>query len=243
VSHAEKSAAIVAAFPGDSYIAYMAPRYAFLLDLVERRLQRREGRILDIGPTNLTGMLYEQSRLPVDSLGFEPDSTLPRGRHYHFDLNDAQWPDRWRTDLPMYDLVVMAEVIEHVHTSPRLVLSFLRTLMRPGAVLILQTPNAARLGARIKLLRGRHPYQLISENVSQPGHHREYTAQELHAYATGVGFDVDACFFKSYFDLRYSDHDLRVHRSARMGALLNTVYGHMPPRLRMGITMVLRNRI
>ncbi|MDP9149663.1 MAG: hypothetical protein M3O36_06955 [Myxococcota bacterium] len=45
---------------------------------------------------------------------------------------------------------MFAEVLEHLHTAPELVLAFLRRLLLPQGLLILQTPNAASLSKRIK---------------------------------------------------------------------------------------------
>ena len=225
---------------GHPYYAYHAPRYVTLLRLLAEFLVPREQRILDIGPTSFSDLLHRQFGLPVDSLGFAPDEPLSRGQHVKFDLNDAQWPERWRNDLPQYDAVVMAEVIEHLHTSPALVLAFLRTVVRPGGVLIVQTPNAVRLGTRVKLLLGRHPFQLIAEDTEEPAHFREYTLMELSRYATSAGFDVVAAVHDSYFDLRYSAHDGVAHGSAALLSAKNKVYHALPQRLRMGITLVLR---
>ena len=81
--------------------------------------------------------------------------------------------------MPRYDLVVFAEVIEHLHTSPVHTLAFVRGLLADAGVLILQTPNAASLPKRLKLLAGRNPYELIRADGGNPGHFREYTLAEL----------------------------------------------------------------
>jgi len=232
------AAAIVEHFPGDPYVAFHSPRYATVLKLVERYLARVEHRVLDVGPSTLTELLRDQFALPVDTLGFTPDRPSDRGNHYLFDLNDAQWPERWRQDLPRYDVVVMAEVIEHLHTSPRLVLGFLYTLMRPGGVLIVQTPNAVRLGARLKLLAGRNPYALIREDIANPDHFREYTLRELRDYAGGAGLTVRDCTYASYFDIRYAGRRDGGRPSPWLLLAMDLLYKAMPPRLRTGLTVV-----
>src|SRR5205823_6516869 len=107
-----------------------------------------------------------------------------------FDLNDAQSEDTWRRDIPRYDVVVMAEVIEHLYTAPELVLGFLKTLVADNGLVIIQTPNAAALSKRLKLLFGRNPYELIRVDTTNPGHFREYTSRELIRIAEGAGFEV-----------------------------------------------------
>ena len=230
----------IAARTGHPYYAFHSPRYATLLRLIDRHVGPPPHRILDVGATEFTDLVHQQFGGPVDSLGFEPEEDLPRGRHFHFDLNDAQWPERWRRDLPLYDVVVLAEVIEHLHTSPALVLGFLRTLVRPGGVLVVQTPNAVRLGVRVKLLLGRNPYQLIKEDVTEPGHFREYTRRELTRYAVDAGFDVVDLVLCSYFDIRFAHHDSAERRPALVRRAVNLAYRSLPPSLRTGMTAVLR---
>lgn len=226
-------------WPDDLYTAYHAPRYALALAHAAEHWPGA-GRALDIGPSRLTGLLAERLRAPVDSLGFAQDAASPTGRHYHFDLNHAQHRDRWRTDLPPYDLVMMGEVIEHLHTAPSLVLAFLRTLLRPAATLIVQTPNAVAAHKRIALLLGRHPYQRILENPAAPGHFREYTLAELREDATRAGFRVRAALRRSYFDYRFRvDRATGRSRPTPGGGIVNAIYACAPAPLRTGITLIL----
>jgi 2-polyprenyl-3-methyl-5-hydroxy-6-metoxy-1,4-benzoquinol methylase len=134
----------------------------------------------------------------------------------------------------------MAEVLEHVHTAPSLVLRFVASLLRPGGLLVLQTPNAVALGKRVGVLLGRNPYHLIREDPGVPGHFREYTRAELCRYLDGAGFAVEACHRRSYFDLRH-------HRALRPGErarwpwyVKELLYRIAPPALRTGITVVAR---
>jgi SAM-dependent methyltransferase len=224
----------------DKYSLYHAPRYAFLLGLLDGCCTPNS-RILDIGYSRLTEALRSRYHVKVDVLGFGPDSRGAGGDDYHFDLNDAQEPARWRHDLPEYDIVVMAEVLEHLCTAPTLVLRFLRTHVAPGGVLVLQTPNAVALERRLKLLAGSNPFPLIHEDRTNPGHFREYTRAELRSLAESAGFRVERAFTRSYFDHRYISHvPGRGSRGRRRGALVNAVYALMPPSLSEGHTFVLR---
>lgn len=225
----------------EAYNRLHLPRYEWLLDLIARYADCPEPLILDVGRSHLTELLHERFRGQVDSLGFAPDRRESFGRHYSFDLNDAQHRDRWRTDLPEYDIVVMAEVIEHLHTSPTLVLGFLTTLMRPGGVLVIQTPNAVALRKRVELLMGRNPYELIREDWTNPGHFREYTARELERFGRTLGLQVEECVHAVYMDYRYrretSGSRLALHVT---GALANGVYRIVPRALKPNLTVVFR---
>lgn len=239
------------AYGGDPYVGYQAPRFATLLALLSKHVAR-DTRILDVGRTMLTEMLESLFERPVDSVGFEPDAVQPNGaQHRHFDLNDAQWPEKWLRNLPGYDLIIMAEVIEHLYTSPTLVLGFLQSLLRPGGLLIVQTPNALAIGRRFKMLFGRHPFELIRENPHNPGHFREYAARELEKYGRQLGLALVHSEHHHSIDLRHkfalmsrktegrevAEKRTLLYRLHDLG-ITNFVYRHLPPTLRPGLTLV-----
>jgi SAM-dependent methyltransferase len=222
------------------YLAYHAPRYEYVLGLASRYLPAGPSRILEIGPSPLLPLLAGTFGCAVDSLGLEPEATGPHGRHFHFDLNDcSSRPEP--PGLPRYDLVVFAEVIEHLHTSPLHVLSFVRGLLGEAGILLLQTPNAASLPKRLKLLAGRNPYEEIRPDAGNPGHFREYTLRELRGYARRTRLEVVEVGRRFYFDARYAHHDESSCRpEPLLGAIKNGVYRALPPFLREGLTLVLR---
>ena len=131
-------------------------------------------RVLDVGLSPLTMELL-QRYASVTSLGFplEPwsvtETTLPDGSHralaghVPYDFNAAQTSTPIPTDA-RFDLIVFAEVIEHLYTAPELTLFALKQVMAPNGLLILQTPNAAALHKRLALLAGRNPYERIRIN-------------------------------------------------------------------------------
>lgn len=230
-------------FPDNDYIAFHSKRYAFVLSLLDRLLKETRAPILDVGRSALSDLVHERFSVDVDSLGFGADGPTPSGRHFQFDLNSAQESSRWRRDVPRYEFVVLAEVIEHLHTSPALVLRFLQSLMRPGGKLIIQTPNAAALHKRLRLLLGSNPFELIREDPTDPGHFREYTVKELIQYARDCGLHVGRVWFESYFDYRFP-HDERKETGSGpiVRSLTNGIYPYLPSTLRPGITLLLVNK-
>lgn len=227
------------------YVAYHAPRYAYLLELLERHGLGRDSTLLDIGLSKLTALIHERFGIAVDSLGFGDDRETPEGRHFGFDLNHTQRQEDWRRDLPRYDFVVMAEVLEHLYTAPQRVLGFVRTLLTDDGRLILQTPNAASLPKRLKLLCGRNPFEMIRAEAQNPGHFREYTRKELLALASESGFRVEDCRRSFYFDARFAHGESgeAAERRPFLGSLKNAVYRALPGFLREGITMVWRPQL
>lgn len=196
------------------YLTIHAKRYAFLLNCITKirtDIPCEKGTILDIGPSYLT----EQLQLffkndTVYSMGFSlsegrgghlPEAvTINRDTFIRFDLNDTQDTAKW-VPIPQCDIIVMAEVIEHLYTDPLTILNFLKTGMKKDGFLIIQTPNAVSLDKRIKMLCGKHPYAMITENKVCPGHFREYTKNELFTLATMSNLHIRECTYNNYFDL------------------------------------------
>jgi hypothetical protein len=220
------------------YLAFHRPRFEFLMKVVTGQVGA-SCRILDIGPSPFTKMLRDSLRSPIDSLGLEPESASAAGRHYHFNLNDTQVPAKCRRDLGPYDLIIFAEVVEHLFTAPELVLSYLHGLLSPGGSLIVQTPNAASLRKRVKLALGINPFERIRVDPSNPGHFREYTAGELAGILSQTGFVVKTSWRQFYFDARFARHEIGTEPPNHLrGALLNAVNQLLPPFLREGITIL-----
>lgn len=214
------------------YAAFHARRYAFLLERVDEVRAElgfdavgRGMRIIDIGPMHQTTLIRQ--RLPearVDSLGFAHASAEPRPGegHVEFDLEDAAAPSLPAT----YDLVVCAEVIEHLRVPAERVLERLREWLEPGGSVLIQTPNVASLRRRVTLLLGRNP----SEPLTGPHPHvREYTVTELLEAGRRAGLQPAGWWTRSYFEIDSAGGRLE----RRLGRML-------PRRLRSGVTVRFR---
>lgn len=210
------------------YLETHRHRWELLLGLVTAFAPRR---ILDVGASyEAEAMRVRLPGVTVDSLGWLDYRWPPRAHEHHVevDLNDLQFAER-RPGLARYDVVVAAEVIEHLYTAPTIVLRYLASALEDDGALILQTPNAAALKKRLQLARGRNPYEPIRENRYYAGHFHEYTVGELEQAAAAAGLDVESCLLANYF---------------RTGSRKNAAYARLerwvPRGLRDGITMVLR---
>jgi hypothetical protein len=233
---------VIAGSANPAYAAFHRPRFAFIVDTL-RAYGAGGRRVLDIGASPLTAALPAELGVTLDSLGLEPDHVADGARHHQFDLNDAQHPERWRRDIGPYDVIVFAEVIEHLYTAPELVLAYLRELLVPDGLLLLQTPNAVSLRKRAKMLLGRNPFERLRADRGNPGHFREYTAGELRELLTAAGFTVERTWLEHYFDARYARHE-RGDEPPRpiAGAIKNAIYRALPPPLREGITVAARKK-
>ncbi len=244
-----RTAADKGAAPNAAYVAFHRPRFEFLLEVLERHARGASGgsrgtnrpRVLDVGRSLFTTMAAQRFDVAVDSLGLEPPADLVTGRHHGFDLNDAAARERWPQGIGPYDVVVFAEVVEHLRVPPEGPLAFLRSVLAPGGLLVVQTPNAASLGKRVKLALGYNPFERLRDDSSNPGHYREYTLGELTEMLGRTGFAVEETYRRYYFDARFARHETGTEPPRQVsGALRNLAYRLLPPWLREGITIVAR---
>jgi len=82
-----------------------------------------------------------------------------------------------------FDAALLINLIEHLHRSPRQLLNYSLSSLKPGGLLLIETPNAAALVKRFKVLFGKSS-QANSDffywNIGEyRGHVREYTQSEI----------------------------------------------------------------
>lgn len=111
--------------------------------------------------------------------------------------------------LGQFDVVLAGAVIEHVPHTPRFLLEALYGAVRPGGLLLLDTPNVARYWNRRALELGQTIFQPLDEQyVCEPpweGHHREYTAAEFEWMLHRVGCEDVGVEFVDYNMLQFSE--------------------------------------
>jgi 2-polyprenyl-3-methyl-5-hydroxy-6-metoxy-1,4-benzoquinol methylase len=82
-----------------------------------------------------------------------------------------------------FDVVLIIGIIAHLHNSPRELMNYGMSLLKPGGMIILETANAVSLFNRIKVLFGKNNYVNCSYfywNVGDVRSHiREYTKAEM----------------------------------------------------------------
>jgi SAM-dependent methyltransferase len=133
-----------------------------------------------------------------------------------------------------YDVVLCMGVIEHIPSSPRPLLATLDRLLRPGGLLLIDTPNLVHLYNRQKFARGETVLADIAAQYETElpfeGHHREYTIPELVWMLHRIGqrrIAVEAFNYSSYALSTLSSRDVLNHwnmvRDATMREYLMTV--------------------
>lgn len=228
------------------YLKIHSKRYAFLLNkvsILRKSFSDKYVSILDIGPSYLTEQL--QKTLKNDTVYFmgytHPESrggqlpesvSLDPNRFIHCDLNGIQKTKPSVPEKP-FSIIVFAEVIEHLYISPAIVLRYLGSILAPGGLIVLQTPNAVNLYNRLKMITGNNPFEMIRENSQNPGHYREYTKKELFSLAEECGFSVVDFIRSNYFGMDKVDIKLLLYK------MLQSISG---PSMKDGITIVLKKK-
>ncbi|MDQ6607626.1 MAG: class I SAM-dependent methyltransferase [Actinomycetota bacterium] len=219
-----------------AYVDYHSVRYARLLSTVAELATGAHPRdrlqILDIGPNVQTALLRAaHPGAVIDTLGFAHPAMVPNPpeQHIEFDLNDVPFLARRPPTEQRYDVVVLAEVVEHLYTSLSIVLGWVAEWLRPPGFVVVQTPNGAALHKRLRLLTGRSPVAPPRACRQNPGHFHEYTLAELRAEVAAAGLVLQS--------LQVDNHFGGTSAAARLYRGFGSV---LPPSLRHGVTLCAR---
>ncbi len=145
-------------------------------------------RVLDVGcgPGNLAAVLHQAGNAVV---GIDIDEGgLAAAQHAcertikadldHVELDEIVGEDR-------FDVVVFADVLEHLRNPARL-LGSSRRIMREGGYAVVSIPNVAHGAVRLALLRGRFEYQQLG--ILDDSHLRFYTRESVLKLLSESGF-------------------------------------------------------
>lgn len=117
-------------------------------------------KVLDLGVgTGSLGQLLADRSCAVDGLTLSPDERDAAGPAYRRvevqSLEDPEWIARWPA--AHYDVVVCADVLEHLRDPERTLRACIH-LLRPGGRLLASIPNAAYAGMVVDLMHGNWRY-------------------------------------------------------------------------------------
>jgi glycosyltransferase involved in cell wall biosynthesis/SAM-dependent methyltransferase len=102
--------------------------------------------------------------------------------------------DAFPYDSDFFDVVLCCEIIEHLLSDPVNALTEIKRILKPGGVLVLTTPNVARLDNVRKIVSGENLYDPYSGHGPYGRHNREYTPQNLFSLLSANGFNVGIMF-------------------------------------------------
>lgn len=104
------------------------------------------------------------------------------------------------------DVVLLADVIEHLPHSPKPVLEEIKRILKPQGICIATTPNSTRLTVRLKVALGYSSWPRIFDYFDKDfhdGHHHEYTISEFKEVFKRIDFiEKDFILYEKF--LRYT---------------------------------------
>jgi SAM-dependent methyltransferase len=147
---------------------------------------------LDVYLGNYFGHLSNSEHAQiVDYVDIESQQKKSQTLTYqHFNVENDLFP----YETGSFNLVIFAEIIEHLLNDPCKVLREIKRVLKPGGSLILTTPNVARLENVTKMVGGTNIYDPYSGYGPYGRHNREYTRVELMDLLSFEGFETSECF-------------------------------------------------
>lgn len=122
-------------------------------------------------------------------------------------------------DKNSFDMIMIHDVLEHLHDSPRDLLNDLLTLVKPNGLLFVTVPNAVNIRKRMDVLFGKTNLPPFEGFYWYPGswrgHIREYVRDDLVKLSEYLNLEI--------LELKSCDHMLqKLHSSIRPAYLLAT---------------------
>ena len=146
--------------------------------------------------------------------------------------------------LEKVDCVFFLEVLEHLHMNPVEVLRGVRSVLRPGGLLILSTPNMMCFANRVLMLCNRklhhftYPPFSLSDQAHGFGHDRVYMPAEMADYFAASGFHRIETLYQLNFDDMAHENDSWWER---LKAVVPYIMKRVFPSTCNGIIMAARN--
>jgi 2-polyprenyl-3-methyl-5-hydroxy-6-metoxy-1,4-benzoquinol methylase len=177
-------------------------------DVMARFPASQNVRLLDVGCMNgYMSFIFKQLGYDVTGTdGWELEDRRAIFEHagidfFYSNMNDLHPFEQRPSD--SFDVVIIAQVIEHILNHPLGLIRSLAEAMSPGGLMILTTPNPANVMNASRTLRGRSILWGTQDFIDQPKidgsrvisqgdiHYREYTSAELRHMLNGAGLQVE----------------------------------------------------
>jgi 2-polyprenyl-3-methyl-5-hydroxy-6-metoxy-1,4-benzoquinol methylase len=157
-----------------------------------RKVARNGARVIDVGSGQgaFAARLRDEG-FQVTAVDKDPSDFKATGIEFvEIDFDRPDQVNAFKRDhSTLYDIAVGMEVIEHVE-NPWEYCRFLLSLVKPGGLVLLTTPNAESALSRIELLCTGTFSHFGPSDVIQSGHINPLTFHELHLIADGVGAET-----------------------------------------------------
>jgi methionine biosynthesis protein MetW len=145
-------------------------------------------RVLDVGcgAGVLARMLAD--KCGAEFVGIEPDpARAARARERSLEVHLGSLTDEIVREIGSFDIVLFADVLEHL-PNPQSVLLLSRSALKPRGAVIVSVPNVAHWSVRLSLLRGIFKYR--ESGIMDATHLRWFTGDSIRSLLTSSGFRV-----------------------------------------------------
>lgn len=147
---------------------------------------------LDLSLANYFGPcengVYSQNVLYKDIDGRKTLNKKFDYQHFNIEEDDFPYEDN------NFNVVIFAEIIEHLQNDPCKVLREIKRVLKLGGYLVLTTPNVARLENVARIINGANIYDPYSGYGPYGRHNREYNCHELAMLLEHEGFELEMRF-------------------------------------------------
>jgi len=145
-------------------------------------------RVLDVGcgTGSITKILADTCKIEI--IGIEPDPTrVARAVSRGLKVHTGRLNSELIQTMGMFDLVLFADVLEHL-PNPQSMLLTAREVLRPHGSVIVSVPNVAHWSVRVDVMRGRFQYQ--PTGIMDATHLRWFTRETLLSFVSSAGFEI-----------------------------------------------------
>lgn len=193
------------------YLDYHINRYIIILKTINDVIEMKKSsdvNLLDVGivPGHLSYVLKEKYNINVHGISYKFENIFTQRMQaasipiYKCDVEKDKFPFEDRA----FNIVLCSELLEHLLFNPLHMLNEINRILENEGILILTTPNIARLENRIKLMFGKSINWPIDGDLAffkrdlYDRHNREYTVDEITTMCKTTGFDVMWSKFFNY---------------------------------------------
>lgn len=145
-------------------------------------------RVLDVGCGTGTLACVLSDACSAKFVGVEPDAArAERARSRGVEVHAGYLTPELIGELEPFDIVMFADVLEHL-PNPQSMLLLARGALVPGGAVIVSVPNIAHWSVRSCVLRGKFDYQPFG--IMDATHLRWFTAKTITSLLESAGFRV-----------------------------------------------------